>query len=76
MCKIMEEIHDDAYHAGWAGGWAGGEAKGLVDGEEKKAKETALKLAARGDSAEGIAELLEYDVDTVKKWIHDGKAVN
>ncbi len=68
MCKIMEEIHDDAYHAGWAGGWAGG--------EEKKAKETALKLAARGDSAEGIAELLEYDVDTVKKWIHDGKAVN
>ncbi len=68
MCKIMEEIHDDAYHAGWAGGWAGG--------EEKKAKEMAVALAEKGWTDNQIAEIVKYDVDTVKKWIHDGKTVN
>ncbi len=72
MCKIMENLMQDIGKDFYKEGWAGG----LADGEEKKAKETALKLAARGDSVDGIAELLEYDVDTVKKWIRDGKAVN
>ncbi len=72
MCKIMEEIHDDAYHAGWVGGWAGGWA----GGEEKKAKEMAVALAEKGWTDNQIAEIVKYDVDTVKKWIHDGKTVN
>ena len=66
MCKIMEDFGNDRYNEGWAGGWAGG--------EEKKAKETAYKLAGRGDSPEEIADMVGYDIRTVEGWMKEYKA--
>ena len=66
MCKIMEDFGNDRYNEGWAGGWAGGEAK--------KAKETAYKLAGRGDSPEEIADMVGYDIRTVEGWMKEYKA--
>ena len=66
MCKIMEDFGNDCYNEGWAGGWAGG--------EEKKAKETAYKLAGRGDSPEEIADMVGYDIRTVEGWMKEYKA--
>ena len=78
MCKIMEDFGNDRYNEGWAGGWSGGMAegiaKGMAGGEAKKAKETAYKLAGRGDSPEEIADMVGYDVQTVKVWMKEYKA--
>ena len=66
MCKVMEDLGKDYFNEGRAGGWAGG--------EEKKAKETACKMAGRGDSPEEIADMVGYDLKTVESWISDYKA--
>ena len=62
MCKIMEDFGNDRYNEGWAGG------------EAKKAKETAYKLAGRGDSPEEIADMVGYDVPTVEGWMKENRA--
>ncbi len=59
MCKIMEELREEGYNEGWAGG------------EARKAKETACKLAGRGDSADIIADMVGYDVQTVETWLKE-----
>ena len=66
MCKIMEDFGNDRYNEGWAGG--------LADGEAKKAKETAYKLAGRGDSPEEIADMVGYDIRIVEGWMKEYKA--
>ena len=75
MCELMKELRDEGYNEGWKGGWADGMEKGWVggmaDGELKKAKETACKLAGRGDSVELIADIVGYDVKTVDKWLEE-----
>ena len=67
MCRIMQELREEGYNEGWEGGWAGG----MADGEAKKAKETACKLAKRGDSADVIADMVGYDVQTVETWLKE-----
>ena len=74
MCKIMEDFGNDRYNEGWVGGLAKGWADGLADGEAKKAKETAYKLARRGESPEKIADMVGYDIQTVKGWMKEYKA--
>ena len=70
MCELLQELSNNSYNEGWKGGWA----DGMADGELKKAKETASKLAGRGDSAELIADLVGYDVKTVEKWLKEYRA--
>lgn len=43
-----------------------GEAKGLADGERNKASKIALKMIARGESDEAIAELTELSLEEVR----------
>ena len=62
MCKMMQELRAEGYNEGWAGG------------EAKKAKETAYKLAGRGDSPEEIADMVGYDVRIVEEWMKEYKA--
>ena len=75
MCKMMQELRAEGYNEGWAGGWSGGMAegiaKGMAGGEAKKARETAYKLAGRGDPPEEIADMVGYDVQTVKVWMEE-----
>ena len=35
----------------------------------KQAMETALKLKKKGHSLEDIAECVDFDVETVRKWL-------
>ena len=78
MCKMMQELRAEGYNEGWKGGlaegWKGGLAEGWAGGEAKKAKETAYKLAGRGDSPEEIADMVGYDVRTVEEWMKEYKA--
>ena len=90
MCELLQELSNNSYNEGWKGGWAdgmekgwiGGKAEGkaegmlegMADGEMKKAKETACKLAGRGDSVDLIADIVGYDVKTVEKWLKEYRA--
>lgn len=46
-----------------------GEAQGKVEGEEKKAREVAIKMYRRGDSLEYIADMVGFSKETVEKWL-------
>ena len=53
MCKAWEEQKNE----------------GREEGRKKQAMETALKLKKKGHSLEDIAECVDLDVETVRKWI-------
>ena len=42
---------------------------GREEGRKKQAMETALKLKKKGHSLEDIAECVDFDVETVRKWL-------
>ncbi len=42
---------------------------GRKEGRKKQAMETALKLKKKGHSLEDIAECVDFDVETVRKWL-------
>ena len=67
--RALEARIIDAEAAGEARGIAMGEARGAALGEEKKAKETALSMKAKGLSIELIAECIHVDEATVKEWL-------
>ena len=53
MCKAWEEQKNE----------------GREEGRISQAKVTALKLQKKGHSIEDIAECVEFDEETVKKWL-------
>ena len=54
VCKAVKDMIDE----------------GIAVGELNKAKKMALKMYAKGDSIEEIAETAEVSVDLVKEWIN------
>ena len=42
---------------------------GREEGRKKQAMETALKLKKKGHSLEDIAECVDFDIETVRKWL-------
>ena len=42
---------------------------GREEGREEQAKITAFRMGKKGRSPEEIAELIDFDVETVKKWL-------
>ena len=46
-----------------------GRKEGREEGRKKQAMETALKLKKKGHSLEDIAECVDFDVETVRKWL-------
>ena len=60
MCKIMQEICDEA----------------RMEGEIKQARRMAFKLATRGESLDEISDIVGYDVKTVKTWLGNQKSEN
>ena len=46
-----------------------GRKEGRKEGRKKQAMETALKLKKKGHSLEEIAECVDFDVETVRKWL-------
>ena len=57
MCKAWEEQKNE------------GRELGREEGRIRQAKITALKLQKKGHSIEDIAECVDFDEETVKKWL-------
>ena len=74
MCELMQELSNNSYNEGWKGGLAEGWESGMAKGKAEGARETACKLAERGDSVDLIADIVGYDVKTVEKWLKEYRA--
>ena len=61
MCKAWEEQKYE--------GREEGRELGREEGRIRQAKVTALKLQKKGHSIEDIAECVDFDEETVKKWL-------
>ena len=61
MCKAWEEQKNE--------GREEGRELGREEGRIRQAKVTALKLQKKGHSIEDIAEYVDFDEETVKKWL-------
>ena len=49
--------------------WEDQKNEGREEGRIRQAKVTALKLQKKGYSIEDIAECVDFDEETVKKWL-------
>ena len=65
MCKAWEEQKNE----GREEGRELGREEGREEGRIRQAKVTALKLQKKGHSIEDIAECVDFDEETVKKWL-------
>ena len=55
MCKAMEDLRSESF----------------AEGREEQAKTTALKLIKKGYSIDDIADIIEFDVNTIREWLTD-----
>ncbi len=73
MCNVSDYWEEGALQTGRKEGWEEGRKEGREEGWEegrkKQAMETALKLKKKGHSLEDIAECVDFDVETVRKWL-------
>lgn len=61
MCNVSDYWEEVALQTG--------RKEGRKEGRKKQAMETALKLKKKGHSLEEIAECVDFDVETVRKWL-------
>ncbi len=61
MCNVSDYWEEVALQTG--------RKEGREEGRKKQAMETALKLKKKGHSLEDIAECVDFDVETVRKWL-------
>ena len=69
MCKAWEEQKNEGRELGREEGRELGREEGREEGRIRQAKITALKLQKKGHSIEDIAECVDFDEETVKKWL-------
>ncbi|MCD8130460.1 MAG: hypothetical protein LUE16_04165 [Lachnospiraceae bacterium] len=50
--------------------------EGEKRGEKRKSKRTAVRLHARGTDPVEIADILEVDIQQVRKWIRKGASID
>ena len=65
MCKAWEEQKNEGRELGREEGRELGREEGRI----RQAKVTAIKLHKIGHSIEDIAECVDFDEETVKKWL-------
>ena len=61
MCNVSDYWEEVALQTG--------RKEGRKEGRKKQAMKTALKLKKKGHSLEDIAECVDFDVETVRKWL-------
>lgn len=61
MCRALENLK--------AEGLREGKMVGLREGEERKAKETAITLAEMGMPTEQIAQVVKKSKETIEEWL-------
>ena len=76
MCREMEQIYSEGIENGEKLGIAKGEKLGIEKGELKKAKTSALSMAADGMQVSKIAHYLNVSVQMVQKWIDENVQAN
>ena len=69
MCNVSDYWEEAALQTGRKEGREEGRKEGREEGRKKQAMETALKLKKKGHSLEDIAECVDFDVETVRKWL-------
>lgn len=65
MCKEMEKLRDESY----AEGLEEGRREGISEGREDQARKTARNMLEQKFSLEQIAKTVEFDEQTVEKWL-------
>ena len=65
MCNVSDYWEEVALQTGREEG----RKEGREEGRKKQAMKTALKLKKKGHSLEDIAECVDFDVETVRKWL-------
>lgn len=65
MCNVSDYWEEVALQTGRKEG----REEGREEGRKKQAMKTALKLKKKGHSLEDIAECVDFDVETVRKWL-------
>ena len=74
MCRLLEEMRNEAAEKAKAEGKAEGRAEGRAEGNHEKAVNTALKMLLRGrDSIEEIAEITGLSLEEVRKLADNQK---
>ena len=69
MCNVSDYWEEVALQTGRKEGRKKGREEGRKEGRKKQAMETALKLKKKGHSLEDIAECVDFDIETVRKWL-------
>ena len=69
MCNVSDYWEEVALQTGRKEGREEGRKEGREEGRKKQAMKTALKLKKKGHSLEDIAECVDFDVETVRKWL-------
>ena len=65
MCEVMQHYENIARQEGRTEG----RMEGRTEGEEKKARETALRLFGKGMLPDVIAEMVDVPRQTVSAWL-------
>ena len=66
-----QEMREEGRKEGLKEGREKGIKEGREKGMEQQARTTALKLSQKGNSIEDIADIVGYEVETVKLWIEN-----
>ena len=65
MCNLSDAIENRGLQKGEAIGREAGRKEGVIE----QAKATAIRMNKKGLSLEDIAEAIDFNIETVKKWL-------
>ena len=69
MCNLSDAIENKGREEGREEGEAIGREAGRKEGVIEQAKATAIRMNKKGLSLEDIAEAIDFNIETVKKWL-------
>ena len=71
MCNLSQGIKEQAYVEGTENGIAIGKQEGITIGKQEGIAETIVKMYRKGYEAEQISDILDMEVEEVRKIIEN-----
>ena len=71
MCNLSQGIKEQAYVEGTENGIAIGKQEGITIGKREGIAETIIKMYRKGYEAEQISDILDMEVEEVRKIIEN-----
>lgn len=71
MCNLSQGIKEQAYVEGTENGIAIGKQEGITIGKREGIAETIVKMYRKGYEAEQISDILDMEVEEVRKIIEN-----